>query len=166
MASRTALEEALESYSGTFILVAHDRDLIESVCEEFWVLRNQKIESMYETLDNYLLNISNHRNNAGLNVLDTEEKKDKISDEMKIVSNLSNNKKKEIRKKQKEIEKAIEELEIEDEKIKEILSSSSMYEEDSKEELSKVLKRQEEVSLALKDNLREWEILSAQIENF
>ena len=41
-----------------------------------------------------------------------------------------------------------------------------MYEEDSKEELSKVLKRQEEVSLALKDNLREWEILSAQIENF
>ena len=166
MASRTALEEALESYSGTFILVAHDRDLIESVCEEFWVLRNQKIESMYETLDNYLLNISNHRNNAGLNGLDTEEKKDKISDEMKIVSNLSNNKKKEIRKKQKEIEKAIEELEIEDEKIKEILSSSSMYEEDSKEELSKVLKRQEEVSLALKDNLREWEILSGQIENF
>ena len=96
----------------------------------------------------------------------TEEKKNKISDEMEIVSNLSNNKKKEIRKKQKEIEKTIEELEIEDEKIKEILSSSSMYEEDSKEELSKVLKRQEEVSLALKDNLREWEILSGQIENF
>ena len=114
MASRPALEEALESYSGTFILVAHDRDLIESVCEEFWVLRNQKIESMYETLDNYLLNISNHRNNADLNVLDTEEKKGKISDEMEIVSNLSNNKKKEIRKKQKEIEKTIEEYEAEE----------------------------------------------------
>ncbi|MED5579777.1 MAG: ABC-F family ATP-binding cassette domain-containing protein [Nitrospinota bacterium] len=166
MASRTALEEALESYSGTFILVAHDRDLIESVCEEFWVLRNQNIESMYETLDDYLLNISNHRNNAGLNALNTVEKKEKGSDKPEVIPVLSNNKKKEIREKQKKIEKAIEELEDEDEKIKKLLSSTDMYEEGSKEKLLKVLKRQKEVSLALKGNLNEWEILSGQIENF
>ena len=41
-----------------------------------------------------------------------------------------------------------------------------MYEEGSKEKLLKVLKRQKEVSLALKGNLNEWEILSGQIENF
>ncbi len=166
MASRTALEEALESYSGTFILVAHDRDLIESVCEEFWVLRNHDIESMYETLDEYLLNVSNHRSNANLNVMKTQDKEEKKNGKNSMSSGLSNNKKKEIRDKHKKIEKAIEELEIEDEKIKEILSSSSMYEEESKEELSNVLKRQDEVSIALKSYLNEWEILSSKIEGF
>tara|TARA_A100001037_G_C15143127_1_gene634873 strand:+ start:652 stop:2577 length:1926 start_codon:yes stop_codon:yes gene_type:complete len=166
MASRTALEEALESYSGTFILVAHDRDLIESVCEEFWVLRNHDIESMYETLDEYLLNVSNHRSNANLNVMKTQDKEEKKNGKNSMSSGLSNNKKKEIRDKHKKIEKAIEELEIEDEKIKEILSSSSMYKEESKEELSNVLKRQDEVSIALKSYLNEWEILSSKIEGF
>ena len=166
MASRTALEEALESYSGTFILVAHDRDLIESVCEEFWILRNNNIESMYETLDEYLLNVSNHRSNTILDTKKARSSVDKINTKHRTPLNLSNNKKKEIRDKHKKIEKVIEELEIEDEKIKKILSSSGMYEEESKEELSNILKRQEEVSIALKSYLNEWEILSSQIESF
>ena len=166
MASRTALEEALESYSGTFILVAHDRDLIESVCEEFWILRNNNIESMYETLDEYLLNVSNHRSNTTLDTKKARSSVDKINAKHRTPSNLSNNKKKEIRDKHNKIEKVIEELEIEDEKIKKILSSSGMYEEESKEELSNILKRQEEVSIALKSYLNEWEILSSQIESF
>ncbi len=166
MASRTALEEALESYSGTFILVAHDRDLIESVCEEFWVLRNKNIESMYETLDEYLQNVSNHRSDTTLDTKKARSSVDKINAKYRTPLNLSNNKKKEIRDKHKKIEKVIEELEIEDEKIKKILSSSVMYEEESKEELSNILKRQDEVSIALKSYLNEWEILSSQIESF
>lgn len=167
MASRTALEEALETYSGTFILVAHDRDLIESVCDEFWVLRNRNIESMYETLDEYLLNISNHRSNSDLNTLKkVKNKEKKVDGKKKSSSVLSHNKKKEIRNKQKKIETAIQELESEDEEIKEMLSYNYMYEEEKKEELLKLLRRQEEVASSLENNISRWEILSSQVEEF
>jgi len=50
---RHALTLALQEFSGAVLLVSHDRHLLKSTCDEFWLVAHQRIEAFSGSLDDY-----------------------------------------------------------------------------------------------------------------
>nr|WP_136250858.1 ATP-binding cassette domain-containing protein [Ningiella ruwaisensis] len=50
---RQALNFALQSFEGAIVLVSHDRYLLESVCDEFYLVDNGKVDVFSGDLDDY-----------------------------------------------------------------------------------------------------------------
>ena len=53
LATREALSMALNEFEGTVMLVSHDRSLLRSVCDEFWLVSHGGIEPFDGDLDDY-----------------------------------------------------------------------------------------------------------------
>ncbi|WP_323003532.1 ABC-F family ATP-binding cassette domain-containing protein [Denitromonas sp.] len=53
LATREALAMALNEFEGTVMLVSHDRSLLRSVCDEFWLVSHGGIEPFDGDLDDY-----------------------------------------------------------------------------------------------------------------
>ena len=53
LATREALAVALNEFEGTLMLVSHDRSLLRSVCDEFWLVSHGGIEPFEGDLDDY-----------------------------------------------------------------------------------------------------------------
>jgi len=50
---RHALTLALQEFSGALLIVSHDRHLLKSTCDEFWLVAHQKIEEFSGSLEDY-----------------------------------------------------------------------------------------------------------------
>ena len=53
LATREALAMALNEFEGTVMLVSHDRSLLRSVCDEFWLVTRGGVEPFDGDLDDY-----------------------------------------------------------------------------------------------------------------
>jgi len=53
LATREALAMALNEFEGTVMLVSHDRALLRSVCDEFWLVGRGQVEPFDGDLDDY-----------------------------------------------------------------------------------------------------------------
>ena len=53
LATREALAMALNEFEGTVMLVSHDRSLLRSVCDEFWLVSQGGVEPFDGDLDDY-----------------------------------------------------------------------------------------------------------------
>ncbi|MFD1710850.1 ATP-binding cassette domain-containing protein [Ottowia sp. GY511] len=53
LATREALAVALNEFEGTLMLVSHDRALLRSVCDEFWLVGRGKVTDFNGDLDDY-----------------------------------------------------------------------------------------------------------------
>jgi ATP-binding cassette subfamily F protein 3 len=53
LATREALAVALNSFEGSVLLVSHDRALLRSVCDEFWLVSQGKVANFDGDLDDY-----------------------------------------------------------------------------------------------------------------
>ena len=53
LATREALAMALNEFEGTVMLVSHDRALLRSVCDEFWLVGRGRIEPFDGDLEDY-----------------------------------------------------------------------------------------------------------------
>ncbi|MBK7675165.1 ATP-binding cassette domain-containing protein [Accumulibacter sp.] len=53
LATREALAMALNEFEGTVMLVSHDRSLLRSVCDEFWLVTRGGLEDFAGDLDDY-----------------------------------------------------------------------------------------------------------------
>ncbi len=53
LATREALAMALNEFEGTVMLVSHDRSLLRSVCDEFWLVTRGGIQDFTGDLDDY-----------------------------------------------------------------------------------------------------------------
>ena len=51
--TREALAMALNEFEGTLMLVSHDRALLRSVCDEFWMVSRGGVEPFDGDLDDY-----------------------------------------------------------------------------------------------------------------
>ncbi len=53
LATREALSVALNEFEGTVMLVSHDRALLRSVCDEFWLVVARRHDDFDGDLDDY-----------------------------------------------------------------------------------------------------------------
>ncbi len=61
MDSREALVEALNDYQGAVILVSHDANLIELVCDRLWIVENGSCGAFDGDLDDYRRSLRENR---------------------------------------------------------------------------------------------------------
>ncbi len=61
--SRTALIEALQDFSGSTIIVSHDRTLLDSCCDNFYLVHNHKIVKFNGNLSDYKSWLFEHNGN-------------------------------------------------------------------------------------------------------
>ena len=168
---RQALVMALQDFEGAIILIAHDRFLLESCVDEFYLVANGSVTDFNGDVDDY---------QQWLN----DDKKQTVSDQRSENGSIENNgaekgvdkkqlrqqqadlrkKSAPLRKESEKIEKKINQWQAELAEVEALLSDSDIYQAERKAELTTQLKLQ----ATLKDNIEEsemlWLELAEQIE--
>lgn len=163
---RQALVMALQDFGGAIILIAHDRFLLESCVDEFYLVANGCVTDFNGDIDDYQqwLNddkkqtVSNQKNESSStnNVI-----VDKGLDKKQLRQQQAELRKKSapLRKESDKLEKQIHVWQTELAKVEALLSDSEIYQAERKSELTTQLKLQAN----LKDNIEESEMLWLEI---
>lgn len=164
---RQALVLALQDFSGAIILIAHDRFLLESCVDEFYLVANGKVNNFSGDIDDYQqwLNddkkqtFNSNKNNSGT--------VDKGLDKKQLRQQQAELRKKSapLRKKADQLEKKIHQWQTELASVETLLSDSDIYQNENKNELTKQLKRQGCLKDKLEENEMLWLELAEQIED-
>ncbi len=141
--TRQALSQALQDYSGSMLLVSHDRTLLTACCDEFWLVDQKKIENFDGDLEDYkhwLLdqnkaqkNNQNSQNSENSRAIRTQKKKQQAQARNKISP---------LKKKIKQNELATEKLKHDLITIESKLSESDLYQAENKQQLTEILCQQ------------------------
>ncbi len=161
---REALAYALQSFSGALVLISHDRYLLESTVDEYWLVEEAKILPFIGDLRDYYQYMS-----AKTTISQTKEKEGS----MFVVS--KENKKKErqrrtqLREKQKpltdkikKIEEIIAKLQQQKSKLDIQLQDEALYQD--KQQLNIILQAHTEIQMELEKSELEWLSLHEELE--
>ncbi len=158
------LIQALRQYEGTFILVSHDRYLLDNVANKIWYIEDQKIKEYPGTYQEYeewqskrlLTNIPQQEIK--------QEKEAKPKKEKKIFHDADNDKRNKINKVGKlisQIESNIFHLENEIGTLEEKLSDPSVYQDENK--LKEVNQLYAKLKESLKQEQKEWDSYAEEL---
>jgi ATP-binding cassette subfamily F protein 3 len=162
---RQALSMALQSYDGALVIIAHDRHLIRSVCDELYIVHEGQCTPYKDDLDTYSAWLS------------AQNSADKSSDKDTTNKNHSKkaNRKNEAEKRRllkpysdriRKAEKAMEKLRKQLGTLEEQLGDSDLYSnEQRKDEMKNLLQQQAEHKQALDEVEMEWLEASEDYEN-
>jgi ATP-binding cassette, subfamily F, member 3 len=108
MASREALVRAINEFEGAVVLISHDSQLIESTCDQLWLVEEGTCKQFFGDMDDYrqlLISKRQEKNKNSQNNLEKQTRKDNRREAAKKRELLSTYK-----KASKEAEKKLEEL--------------------------------------------------------
>lgn len=114
IASKNVLKEALRKFKGTLILVSHDRDFVQGLCEKVISFKEREVKPFLGDINAYL----EFQKLSSLK--DLEKKKPKVSIEKKSTETESYEKQKKSRAVQQKIEKTEKRITYLEKEIKEI----------------------------------------------
>ena len=140
---RQALTEALIDFEGALVVVSHDRHLLRSTTDEFYLVHDHKVEPFNGDLDDYHKWL-------------TEEQKD--AEARAQLQPL----KKQLQKEEKIIARLNDQLKI----IEEQLADPDLYGSDKKTELTQLLLNQSNLKIELDKAESSWFDLQQQLEEF
>ncbi len=152
------LIQALKQYEGTFILVSHDRYLLDNVANKIWYIEDQKIKEYPGTYQEYE-DWQNKRLIAISSQQEIKREKDvKPKKEKKVIKEVDNDKRNKLNKVEKLItqtESNIFELENEIAALEKKLSEPSIYQDEQK--LKEVNSQYSKLKESLKKEQKEWD---------
>lgn len=162
--SKEILKSALQNYEGTFIVVSHDREFVDSLTNRIWDIEDHQLKIHHFTLKEYL------DRKLNLTVGDSEMKK-KTTQKPEVVpeeeSALSYQEEKELKRKKtklensiKKAEKGIEELEKE---LKELDEQVAELDYSDEEMSSKILGEYNSKKQKLDKLMVNWEELTEEL---
>lgn len=159
---RQALTEALIDFEGALVIVSHDRHLLRSTTDEFYLVHNHLVEQFDGDLDDYQkwLNEDSKTSGQSSNLIESTTS----------ASNLSAQDKKEQKRKEAELriklqplkkslqktEEAMSQLTAELQKIETQLSDPQIYEIVNKEKLTNTIKQQSQLKSELEEAEFKW----------
>lgn len=170
---RQALTEALIDFEGALVVVSHDRHLLRSTTDEFYLVHDHKVEPFNGDLDDYQKWLAdeqkaenqppqqddNHNDNSkNLSAQDRKEQKRKEADRRAQMQPL----KKQLQKEEQTLEQLSKQLKL----IEEQLADSSIYEADKKSELTQLLLQQSQLKGKQEESELAWLDLQQQLEEF
>ena len=161
---RLALNQALQDFAGSVILVSHDRHLLRSVCDDLWLVDDGKVERFDSDIDGYPKWLAT--------------RKQRPSDRVDVSQTRGSNSKKQKRQdaaarrlqqpklnRLKQLEKEIEKLTRRKTELETIRAHSDIYQPDQKSLLTEALAEQTTLKQALLQLEDEWMLLGEELEN-
>ena len=160
---RQALVMALQDFGGAIILIAHDRFLLESCVDEFYLVANGKVIDFNGDIDDYQqwLNDDKKQTLSSNKVI-----ADKVVDKKQLRQQQAELRKKSapLRKEADKLEKKISQWQEELTQVDALLSDSDIYQAGRKSELTIQLKLQASLKDKIEENEMLWLELAEQIE--
>lgn len=168
---RQALTEALIDFEGAIVVVSHDRHLLRSTTDEFYLVHDQLVEPFNGDLEDYQKWLNN-------------DQKDNKKPETEIITppieNLSAQEKKELKRKEAEfraqmqpLKKALQQTENRIEQIRSSLDAveqqlvdPQLYDSQNKTKLTDLLLKQNQLKIDLDTQEKDWLDIQEQLDNF
>ena len=165
---RQALVLALQDFAGAIILIAHDRYLLESCVDEFYLVANGKADEFSGDIDDYQQWLLTEQKSAK-----QEQQGDNVSNSAEPVVDRKQQRREqaELRKKAAPLKKQADKLETTLDKwqqqladIEQALGDSDLYQAENKVKLTDYLKQQAKLKADIDESEMQWLDLLEQIE--
>lgn len=152
---RHALNMALQGFEGAMVLVSHDRFLLSSVCEDFYLVDSGQVEPFNGDLDDYRTWILAQQSEAKAAApKDDKPKIDRKAEKRREAE--FRNSVAPLKKAIEKHEKAMEKTSVALAKVEESLGDTSLYEEQNKAKLMALLDEQTTLKQALEEHEMAW----------
>lgn len=160
---RQALVLALQDFGGAIILIAHDRFLLESCVDEFYLVANGSVSEFNGDIDDYQQWLTDEKKQVTKNAKvvneNTFDKKQQRREQAELRKTAAP-----LRKKADKFEQMIHQWQEELNKIEEVLGDSEIYQSEHKAHLSKLILQQAQLKQDIEENEMNWLELEEQIE--
>lgn len=140
---RSAIELALQSYEGALILISHDRHMLKSSVDDFYLVYDQKVQQFDGDLDDYYLWLQSKEAAKNTKMMTTSAAVDYKE-------------KKTLQNRLKKLEQAIASLHEEIQKLDVKLGDSALYNESQKATLNQLNRERELAHSNLINREEEW----------
>ncbi|WP_131781400.1 ABC-F family ATP-binding cassette domain-containing protein [Legionella gresilensis] len=151
LSMRSAIEIALQSYEGALILISHDRHLLRSAVDEYYLVYNKQVHPFKGDLDDYYIWLSDKTNS-----------KKQVAQE----NNVNNNYKerKSLQNKLKKLEQETYNCQQRLNCLQNDLADETLYASNHSEKLQSLLKEQQKVKKLLQIAEEEWLTAASLLE--
>ena len=164
---RLALNQALQGFAGTVILVSHDRHLLRSVCDTLLLVDQGRVRDFGEDIDAYPRWLAERRSrpegtapvDRSDRMADPESRKQRRQNEAG-----QRRQRQPLVNRQKRLEREMDKLGARKQAIEERMADSSLYDAEHKQELQDLMYEQARLSQQLEAAEDEWFALGEQIE--
>jgi len=160
---RQALVFALQDFNGAIILIAHDRFLLESCVDEFYLVANGSVSEFSGDIDDYQQWLNDDKKLAlksdkipNDNLVDKKQQRKQQAELRKVTAPL--------RKKAQQYENKVHQWQQELAEVEVILGDSDIYQSEHKVRLTELLKQQAKLRQYIEENEMHWLELEEQIE--
>jgi ATP-binding cassette subfamily F protein 3 len=162
---RHALAMALQGFAGAMVVVSHDRNLLKTTTDEFYLVDSGRVNSFDGDLDDYYQWLSD----TDKEVANTQPKS--VSENSAVNRRDQKRKAAELRQKTKPLrqkiekwEKQMDKLNEEKDKVEQALSDSDIYNAENKAKLTELLQKQATNVGLLNDIEEEWMMAQEALE--
>ncbi len=167
---RHAISLALQEFEGAMVIVSHDRHLLRSVSDEFYLVSDKKVGAFKGDLEDYRnwineqkklerLNTDSdgkNRNLQGTATPSRKEQKRLDAEKRKLLRPLQN--------RLARLEREMDKLNQEKQRLEALLADPDIYESAQKQQLKELLQQQANISRTLDETEEQWMQISEELE--
>jgi len=161
---RQALVLALQEFNGAIILIAHDRYLLESCVDEFYLVANGQVNEFSGDIDDYQqwlnddkkFTFKSDKKPTSENSIDKKQQRKHQADLRKKAAPL--------KKQATQLEKKIQQWQEKLDEVEQTLSDSDIYQAENKSRLAELIKMQGQLKQEIEENEMHWLELEEKIE--
>ncbi|AXE32797.1 ABC transporter ATP-binding protein [Chromobacterium phragmitis] len=163
---RHALTLALQDFTGALIVVSHDRSLLESTTDVFWLVSGGKVQPFDGDLEDYRqwriaqLAEGNKLSDCDAQGVNRKEQKRQEAEARQQLAKL----RKPLQNRLNKLEQEMNKLSEEKAQLEAFLSSSEAYDDANRQKMADSVKRQGEVASRLEAVEEEWMAAQEQLE--
>lgn len=148
---RSAIELALQSYEGALILISHDRHMLKTSVDNFYLVYQQKVQAFDGDLDDYYSWL---------------QTKDVIKENALASPVIDYKEKKTLQNRLKKLEQLIEHYQSEISKLDTQLGDSALYEDSAQQnKLNQLVQKRTSTYSSLNQAEEEWLEISSSLED-
>lgn len=160
---RQALVLALQDFEGAIILIAHDRFLLESCVDEFYLVANNKVADFSGDIDDYQQWLNDDKKQSTQN---NKPVKENIIDKKQLRKEQAELRKKAapLKKQADKFEQQVHQWQQSLQEVEALLADTEIYQSEHKKRLSELLKQQVQLTQDIDEAESQWMEIEEQIE--